>query len=320
MAGARSLTRRLTRWPAWWLVWAAILGAGAVAGAGGPCEEDRGQTGLALAPASAGLAVAAVDGGSAAAASGIRVGDTVLQANGTVARTCVDYARAVHEARRERKALLVLVRRAAADMPLALGAATWERAVAAAPAPAPAEAPSVRALVAAPSPPPLPPGAAVTLAEVTGGFAGLAPAARPPTRLAAYRQDLLRLHRQVETLAARGAVSAEVVAGLRTVLRYYDAAEVAWAAEETQRDRERRPRHVPAAEAAAAPYFADSEAATAIDEFPFLRAAVVRDPGPGLLAGESSGLWRPLQARALLWERGREELTRLTSWLGSAGR
>jgi len=41
----------------------------------------------------------------------------------------------------------------------------------------------------------------------------------------------------------------------------------------------------------------------------------VREPGTG--AVEISGLWRPVQARAMLWEKGREELGRLARWLGS---
>jgi len=289
-----------------------VLATAGSARAAGPCEEDRGQTGLALAAAAAsGLAVAAVDGESAAAAAGLRVGDTVVQANGALAPSCGEYARVVREARREHKAVLLLVRRAAAEVPLALGPSTWERALAAAVPPAPAEAPSVRALVATLPPPPLPPGTHVSVEEVTRGLSALAGG----SRLGAYQEDVLRVRRQVETLAGREAAPAAVLGGLRTVLRYYEGAAVAWASEETQRERERRPRHLPA-ETMTAPFFADSEVAALIDEFPFLRAAVLRDPAPGLV-GESGGVWRPREARTLLWERGRDELGRLTGWLAA---
>jgi len=296
---------------------AVALAAVGSANAAGPCEEDRGQTGLALAvAASGGLAVAAVDDDSAAAAGGFRVGDAVVQANGTLARSCGEYARVVREARRERKAVLLLVRRADADVPLALGAGTWERAVAAVAPPPPAEAPSVRALVATRPPSPLPPETHVSVDEVTQGLSTLAGEGRPRPSLATYQKDVLELSRQVETLAAREAAPAAVLSGLRTVLSYYEGAAVAWASEETQRERERRPRHLPAGETATATFFEDSEAAALLDEFPFLRATVVRDPAPGLV-GESAGLWRPRQARALLWEHGREELGRLTGWLAA---
>ena len=236
--------------------------------------------------------------------------------NGTVPRACADYGRTVREAEHERKALLVLVRRGDAELPLALGARTWERVPPAVP-PAPrAEAPSVRAMVEKPAPP-LPPESQVTLEELTRAFAALVPPERPPARLANYQHDLLKLHRQTEALAARAAVPSEVAAGLRTVLRYCDAAEVAWAAQEAEREREQRPRHLPASEGDPVPYFADSEPAATIEEFPFLGATVAREPHPALLGGESSGLWRAGQARSLLWERARVELARLTAWLGT---
>src|SRR5207249_1950289 len=231
------------------LVLAAALAARAAWGAS-PCEEGRAQTGLALAAREGGLEIAAVDAGSAAAESGLHAGDTLVQVNAALPRSCADYARAVRDAREGKKALLLLVRRSTGTVPLALGPATWERAVATAPPPPPPEAPSVRALVATPAPAPVAPEAHASLDELEG---------------------------------------------------------------------ERRPRHGPSSEGEPAPFFADSEAAATIEEFPFLRDAVSRDPRPGLI-GESSGLWRPLQARALLWAHGREELERLTSWLGRAGR
>ena len=302
-----------TRWHVIAVVCAVATRAAA---AGLPCEEERGRTGIALAAVEQGLAVGAVDEDSAAASAGLRVGDTVLQVNGTVPRACADYGRTVREAEHERKALLVLVRRGDAELPLALGARTWERVPPAVP-PAPrAEAPSVRAMVEKPAPP-LPPESQVTLEELTRAFAALVPPERPPARLANYQHDLLKLHRQTEALAARAAVPSEVAAGLRTVLRYYDAAEVAWAAQEAEREREQRPRHLPASEGDPVPYFADSEPAATIEEFPFLGSTVAREPHPALLGGESSGLWRAGQARSLLWERARGELARLTAWLGT---
>jgi hypothetical protein len=57
-----------------------------------------------------------------------------------------------------------------------------------------------------------------------------------------------------------------------------------------------------------------------IDRFPFLRDTVVREPARGVAGTESAGVWRPTQARALLWQRGHDELARLTSWLAASGR
>jgi hypothetical protein len=296
-----------------------LLTLAVAARAAGPCEEGRDQTGLALAPAPAGgLAVAAVDPDSAGAGGGLTVGDALAQVNATVVRTCAEYGRAVRDARHEHKALLLLVRRGGSDVALALGAATWERVVTRVPPPAPAEPRSVRTLVAGPPPPPLPPETGVTLEEVTAGIAALGGADRPSAQLVAYRKDLIRVRRQVETLEVRRSVPSGVIEGLRTVLGYYEAAGVAWASAEEERERERQPRHIAVRDSAPAPYFEDSQEAAAIDEFPFLRATVVREPRPGLV--ESAGAWRPWQARALLWQHGREELGRLTTWLASGSR
>lgn len=294
-----------------------VLLAAGQAAAGPPCEEGRNRTGIAVVASETALSVDAVDEDSAALAGGIAVGDEVLQVNGVVPRACADWARALREAQHERKALLLLIRRAGAEVPLALAGRTWDRPVAAVPPPPLREAPSVQALVAKPPPEPLPAETQVTLERVMQGLESLAPVDKPPARLPAYQHDLLRLHREVETLAARKAVPAPVADGLRTVLRYHDAAEVAWTADESQRESERRPRHLSVWEGAGAPYFADSEAAATIEEFPFLREAVSRDPRPAF-GGESSGLWRPIQARALLWTRAREELGRLRTWLASS--
>jgi len=292
----------------------AALVAAAPAFAARPCEEDRGRTGLALAAGDGGLVVAAVDAGSPAAAQGLRKGDVVVQVNGILPRACGDWSRAVRDARKDRKALLVLVRREAADVVAAVPSSTWDRAVAEAP-PEPVEPPSVKTVVAEPPPPPLPAEVQVSLDQVIRGIGALAQD-RPRFTLDVYRKDLLHARRQVETLAVRQAVRADVVDGLRTVLRYYDAAEVAWDAEERQRERDRRPRHVPAPENAPAPFFGSSEEAAVIDEFPFLRETVTRDPSPTAIVGESSGTWRPIAARRLLWRHGGEELGRLSGWLG----
>jgi hypothetical protein len=165
----------------------------------------------------------------------------------------------------------------------------------------------------------LPPATTVTVDGVTRDLTALGDETGPRARQATYQRDVGRVERQVETLAARGAAPAPVVAGLRTVLRYYRAAGVAWASAEEQRQRDRLPRHVPTVETSTAPYFADSDVAVVIDEFPFLRETVAKDPKPALL-GESAGLWRPLQARTLLWEHGRTELDRFTTWMAAGAR
>ncbi|MFN8545404.1 MAG: hypothetical protein U0807_14515 [Candidatus Binatia bacterium] len=292
---------------------AVLLVAATVRAAGGPCDEDRTALGVALANRAGVLVLETVDAGSPAAASGLRADDQVLQANATVPRACIDFAKAVREARRERKALLLLVARAGTHLPLVLGAEVWTPAAppestgGAAAAPAGRGAPTAPAPV--PPPPPLPADVPVSVGEVLDGLAALAPANQTPTNLRAYGDDLKRLRRVLETLVVRRAAPAETTLGLRGVLRYYAAAEVAWKAIESQRDRDRRPARFPVTEEMRAEYFQDSAPATVIEEFPFLAETVVREPSFGLV--ESNGLWLPVRARTLLWEKGREALAQL---------
>jgi len=296
---------------------ATILAVAGVARADQSCELERWRTGVGVQARDDALAVATVEDGSPAAAGGLRPGDAVVQVNGVVTRNCSDWARAVREARRDRKALLVLVRRSADDVPLAVAAAAWDRTPptpeVAARAPA-AAAPTVDALVAA-APPPMPGASRPALADVVRELGAL-----PGVRggLPAYVAAVERAHADASGLS-RASVPADVVAGVGTVLRYHDAAAVAWRAEEAARERAGGSRRLPSPDSMVAPYFTDSDEETTINAFPFLAGTVARTPGPGLI-GEASGLWRPVEARRLLWERARAEQEQLATWLGMPGR
>jgi PDZ domain-containing protein len=296
-----------------------VLVLAAAARADDACDTERWRTGLAVAGADAGVSVAAIEDASPAAAGGLRAGDVVVQVNGVVPRGCGDWARAVRDARRERKALLLLVRRAGGELPLVVSAASWDRTpvapVADAKPPPPGEPPSVRELVAGAAPA-LPAASQVDVGQVVQDVTRLGGGR---TTRAAYRAELARLHAAVRGLGTRGDVPRDVVAGIETVLRYHDAAAVAWDSEDAARERERRSSRLPTPDAMTAPFFTDSEEESAIEAFPFLRATVARQPAPGVI-GESAGLWRPVEARKALWDAARTEQDRLSGWLGMAGR
>src|SRR5262249_37659074 len=155
---------------------------------------------------------------------------------------------------------LLLVHRDDADVPLMLAASIWGP-VPAAVASAPGEPPSRRAPRPAPPPPPpepLPPEVPASLDLVVANLNRLAASARPSVTLAGYRNDLTHVEREIETLARRGEAPPDVIEGLRGVLRYDQAAEVAWDALETAREQSGRRRNMPMAESATAPYFEDS--------------------------------------------------------------
>jgi hypothetical protein len=291
---------------------AALLLAVASVAAASPCEEGRPDTGLTVVPRAGALVIATVDAGSAGGQAGLREGDALAQVNATVPRTCADFARAVREARKERKALLVLIQRGDAAVPLAVAASAWKEPAGSATASSEERRSPASPPPPPPPPPPLPPDVAVSLDGVVTGLERLTPAEEASTTLPTYRAELTRVSREIETLAARNAAPAETVEGLRGVAHIVEAAAIAWDAIEALRERDHRPRHIPIPEAAAAPYFEDSPAAGVLDEFAFLRATVGREPSSRFGIGESSGLWRPVIARELLWVHARAELARVT--------
>jgi hypothetical protein len=290
-----------------------VLALAAAAAAEPPCEEARSDTGLALARRAEGLVVVEVDAGSPAAVAGVRAGDVVVQTNDRLAATCSEYARAVRDVRRGRKALLLLVRRGGDETALALRPATPAAAVASA---VEERGPSARTPPSPPPPEPLPDDVAVSVEGVVGGLGALAPPGRAPRSLPVYQRDVARLGREVETLAVRG-TAADTLAALRAALAAYRAAGVAWEAAERAAEQDRRPRRFRGEETQRAPYFEDSPEAAVLAEFPGLAETVLREPRPGVI-GESSGLWQPLVARGLLWERGRRDLAALRARTAAA--
>jgi hypothetical protein len=279
--------------------------------AAGACDEGRERTGLVVAIRDGAVVVERVEDGSAAAAGGVRTGDVVLQVNGTVARSCAEWGRAVREAREGSKALLLLVARGDGEVPLALGRRTWgEPAPPTEVASAPPETP---ARPAAPeAPPPLPPDVPVSVDSVVTDLAALV--ARTRQGLPPYRDAVTGSRRAVETLAARKAAPPETVATLRRVARLHEAAVLAWAAIDAIRERDGIARRLPVSEAATASYFTDSPIVSMFDEFDFLRETIVSEPRGGRFI-ESSGEWRPAAARRLAWEHAGEELGRATAAL-----
>jgi len=150
----------------------------------------------------------------------------------------------------------------------------------------------------------------VSVEGVVRDIAALAPVDSQPGSLPAYREAVLQARREVETLAARKSAPEDVVVELRAVMRYYEGAVVAWDAIEGNREREHLSRKLPVPDSMTQPYFSDSPVASLLEEFDFLDATVARQPTGGRLV-EASGLWRPVWARLLLWERGARALDEL---------
>jgi hypothetical protein len=282
----------------------------------GPCEEGRERTGLQLVVRDGALVVTAVAPDSAAAASGVRAGDVVAQVNGTVAHSCAEWGRVVTDARDGGKALLLLVERGDAEVPLALGRKTWGEAEPTAVASGGAAERAPRPRPATPeSPPPLPADVPVSVDSVVADLGGLV--GRTRQGLAPYGDAVLGARRAVETLAVRKAAPPETVATLRRVARLHETAVLAWRAIDAIRERDGLAKRMPVSEATTGPYYADSPIQSMLDEFDFLQETIAVQPSEGRFA-QSSGQWRPAAARRLAWEHAGEELGRVTATLAAA--
>jgi hypothetical protein len=296
------------------------------------CDDGRERTGLALVVRDGALVVEEVTPGSAAAAIGVKAGDVVLQANGTVARSCAEWGRAVDDARSGSKALLLLVSRGESEMALAFGRRTWELAPSEAPAVAAAppsgHAPSVaasgppsapppapRPAVTAEAPQPFPADVAVSVDSVVADLGALVGKTRGG--LDGYRAAVVECRRGVETLAARKAAPPDTVKALRRVARLHEAAVLAWTGVDQIRERDGIAKRLPVSEAAVAPYFSDSPVQSVLDEFDFLQETIESQPKSVRFMGESSGAWRPAAARRIAWEHAGEELGRVTATLAA---
>jgi hypothetical protein len=283
--------------------------------AAGQCDAAREAAGLVVVVRDGAIVVTEVLPDSAGTRGGLRVGDVVLQVNGTVARTCGEWARAVADARDERKALLFLIERGDAEVALALGRRTWgpeptePTAVAGAPSrPAPKPAEPV-------APPPFPAEVPVSVDSVVTDLGGLLGKSR--AGLDPYREAVTTARRGVETLAVRKAAPPDTVSSLRRVARLHEAATLAWEATEQIRERDGIRRGLPVSEGISGPFFRSSPIQSMFDEFDFLHETVEAEPR-GESWAQVSGAWRPAAARRIAWERAGEELGRVAAGLAPA--
>jgi dephospho-CoA kinase len=321
-----------------------------------PCQEGRLHTGVAVSGGPAGVAIASVDDDSPAAGGGLRAATASCRRTRACCTSCDDWARALREARRDRKALLLLVpprrgggcrscwRRRRGTRVVAVAPPTVPTVPPSPPTvppvpstvpPLPAHYPPPRAKRPPPPtattlpPPPTAPSVAAIVKEPAAGapsapldellrsIAALTPTSRrPPASAPTSSSSCACTGRSSRSRARRGIPGGDHGPPDRRALLRRGRGGVGGRREPPARSR-RNPRHFPSSEGSTAPYFANSDAEATIVEFPFLRETVAREPGTGTI--EVSGLWRPIQARALLWEKGREQLDRLAEWV-RAGR
>lgn len=290
------------------------------------CDEERELIGLSLEPLSAqGLSVTTLEPLGFAARSGIQVGDVIEQVNNQLLQNCRSYQRAVQEAKKDKKALLLLVNTKKGKQAIAFERAIWQE-----PEKKAAEAvASLKTLLETSLPPavqsqvhPLGDEAVNALRELESAV----PSPRAlymPGSLRQYEQKLQQTQEQISALrnSAQGEAGQRVLAGVQVILGHYQAAQEIWQykAKRIELTKPDLRKGEQAIYSASLPYFFDSPVLVWVDRYPFLKPTIVSAPYEKRF-GEEPGEWKPDEALRLLWREAKEETDKLTSWLQKTAR
>ena len=291
------------------------------------CEEGKEVIGLSLTPPAGkesdkplGLLVSSVAPLGFASRLGLRVGDVIEQANSWLMRDCRSYRQAITDARKGKKALLVLVAREGKRQAVAFEAAIWKE-----PEKKAKEATaSLKTLLEAPLPPPLKGKVGPVGEEVVLAMRGFETSAYLPGHLSLYEQSLSQVKAKIAALdrSVQGEAEKRVIAGAQVILDYYLAAQEIWQ-HKLERLAKLRPDLRQGEQAAYSspffPYFFNSPVLAWVDRYPFLKASVATAPRKERFL-ERPGEWNPDQAILLLWQKAKEETDNLSQWLKGTAR
>lgn len=285
------------------------------------CEEEQEIIGVSLEPLSGqGLSVVTLEPLGFAARSGVQVGDVIEQANNQLLSNCRSYQMAVQEAKKDKKALLLLI-----DTKKGKRAVVFERAVWEEPKKkAAAAVASLKTLLETPLPPsvqvqvrPLGDEAVKALRELESAVTSPS-ALRMAGSLNRYEQKLRRTQAQISALqnSAQGEAGQRVLAGVQVILGHYQTAQEIWQYKEKRLEQTRPDlrKGEQGAHSASLPYFFDSPVLVWVDRYPFLKTSILSAPHEQRL-GEAPGEWNPDEALRLLWHEAKEEIDKLSGWL-----
>lgn len=290
------------------------------------CEEEREIIGLSLEPLSdQGLSVATLEPLGLAARSGIQVGDVIEQANNQQLQNCRDYRKAVREAKKDKKALLLLINTKKGKRAVAFERAVWEE-----PEKKATEAvASLKTLLETPLPPPVQGQVRPLGDEAVNALRELESAVPSPRALhmpgslSRYEQKLRQTQEQISALrnSAQGEAGQRVLAGVQVIMEHYRAAQEIWQykAKRLELIKPDLRKGEQAIYSASLPYFFDSPVLVWVDRYPFLKTSIVSAPHEQRF-GEAHGEWKPDEALRLLWHEAKEETDKLSSWLQKTAR
>lgn len=292
-----------------------------------PCEEEKEVLGLSLVPPSGkgsdkplGLLVSSVEPLSFASRLGLRAGDVIEQANSWLTHDCRSYRRAITDARKGKKTLLLLVIREGKKQAVAFEAAVWEE-----PEKKAREATaSLKTLLEAPLSPSLESKVGQIGEEVVLALRSLETSAYLPGHVSLYEQSLHQAEERIAALdrSIQGEAEKRMIAGAQVILDYYLAAQEIWQyklKKLAQLRPDLRKGKQAVHDSPFSPYFSNSPLLGWVDRYPFLKASITTAPRKERFI-EQPGEWNPDSALLLLWQKAREETDDLSKWLKGAAR
>lgn len=248
------------------------------------------------------------------------MGDVIEQANNQLLKNCRSYQMAVQEAKKDKKALLLLI-----DTKKGRRAVVFERAVWEEPEKkAAAAVASLKTMLETPLPPsiqvqvrPLGDEAVKALRELESAVESPG-TLRMAGSLSRYEQKLRRTQEQIAALqkSAQGEAGQRVLAGVQVILGHYQTAQEIWQYKE-KRLGQTRPdlrKSEQGAYSAALEYFFDSPVLEWVDRYPVLKTSILSAPHEQRF-GEAPGEWNPDEALRLIWHEAKEDVDKLSSWL-----
>ena len=288
-----------------------------------PCQEGQEYLGLTLSPKKqkdeSGLAIAEITQLTPGSRVGLRTGDVLEQVNSWTIQNCKSYRRAIRDAQKKRKAILLLVSRKGKRRPIFFEPEIWQRieekkeekqAVA-----------SLQTMLTAPLPEGVQASTEAIGDQALATLRELEPLAVLSSPFPVYEKGVRDARNRIRVLnrQSQGEAEKRVVAGARVLFGYYDAARAIRQYKLDYISKERKDIRQGRAESFTSeiiPYFYDSPVTAWVDKYPFLRSSIKDSPDKlGFDFIERPGRWNPDKAVQLLWQQARSETDKFSQWI-----
>ena len=288
-----------------------------------PCQEGQEYLGLTLNPRQqkdqSGLPIADITQLTPGSRVGLREGDVLEQVNSWTIQNCKNYQRAIRDAQKKKKAILLLVSRKGKRRPIFFEPEIWQRieekkeekqAVA-----------SLQTMLTAPLPEGVQKSTEAIGDQALATLRELETLAVPSGPFPVYEKGVRDARNRIRVLSrqSQGEAEKRVVAGARVLFGYYETARAIRQYKLDYLSKDRKDIRQGRAESFSSeivPYFYNSPVTEWVDKYPFLRSSIKDSPDKlGFDFIERPGRWNPDRAVQLLWQQARNETDKFAQWI-----